>query len=368
MFSINKSESTMTSKERVNLALRFEKSDRVPIDYLYNKVINEKLKVSLGLTTDAPQDDLLELLGVDYRGIGVPYIGKPLFPEREGMHVDPQYGFYSRWIENQFGGYYDFCYFPLKDAEPENIFAFPTPDPDDYDYSVVPGLVKRYKDKAIYVGHAGFFDIINSIGRVMGMEDTLVNIMIDDEATMDLVDRKIGFELGVLERTLEEIKKAGGEADFLWIGEDLGTQIAPMINPELFKRTFKPRMKKFVDLANSFGIPTMVHTCGSSSWAYEDFIEIGIRAVDTLQPEAANMSPEYLKEHFGGRLAMHGCISTAALATMSAEETEEYCKHTLEVLMPVGGYQFAPTHQIQDNTPVENIIAMYNSAHKYGVY
>ena len=37
----------------------------------------------------------------------------------------------------------------------------------------------------------------------------------------------------------------------------------------------------------------MIHCCGSSSWAFEDFIEMGIRAVDTLQPEAADMDEKH---------------------------------------------------------------------------
>ena len=368
MFTIERSRETMTSKERVRRALRLEKVDRVPIDYSANVTINARLKKGLGLAADAPQDALLEILGVDYRGIGVPYTGRPLFPERPGMRVDPEYGFYYRWIENEYGGYSDFCYFPLKDAEPEDIFAFPTPDPDDYDYSVVAEQVRRYRDKAIYVGNAGTSDLINSLGRVMGMEDALVNLHIGDEATLDLAERKVAFELGKLERTLDAIKKAGGEPDFLWIGEDLGTQIAPMIGMELFRHTFRPVMKRFVDLADSYGIPVMIHTCGSSSWAYEDFIEMGVRAVDTLQPEVVNMSPAYLREHFGGRLAFHGCISTAMLADLPAEGVTDVCRKTLETLMPVGGYQFAPTHALQDNTPVENIVAMYSAAHKYGIY
>ena len=112
-----------------------------------------------------------------------------------------------------------------------------------------------------------------------------------------------------------------------------------------------------------------MHTCGSSSWVYEDFLEIGVRGVDTLQPEAANMSPTYLTERFGGRLCFRGCISTAGpLAYGSVAEVERTCKDTLEIMMPHRGYHFAPTHQIQDNTPVENIIAMYNTAHLYGRY
>ena len=368
MFTICRAEERMSSKDRVRMAFALEAPDRVPIDYLSNKTVNQRLKTALGLSASADQDDLLELLGVDVRGIDAPYTGRPLFPERPGMRVDPQYGFYSKWVENEFGGYDDFCYFPLKDAEPEEIAAFPAPDPDDYDYSGIPALVKKYEGKALYVGNAGISDIINSLGRVMGMEDTLVNLQLDDEATLILMNKKIGFELGKLERLLNAIRKAGGEPDFLWIGEDLGTQIAPMISHELFTRTFRPAMQRFVDLANSFGIPAMVHTCGSSSWAYEDFIEMGVKAVDTLQPEAANMSPEYLKEHFGGRLSFHGCISTAMLADLDAAGVEEVCRKTLETLMPVGGYQFAPTHMIQDNTPVENVVAMYNAAHRYGIY
>ena len=96
---------------------------------------------------------------------------------------------------------------------------------------------------------------------------------------------------------------------------------------------------------------------------------MGIDAVDTLQPEAKNMSPEYLKENFGGRLAFHGCISTAGpLAYGTAAEVTEYCRRTLEVMMPGGGYCFAPTHQIQDNSPAENLAAMYEAVQKYGWY
>ena len=113
----------------------------------------------------------------------------------------------------------------------------------------------------------------------------------------------------------------------------------------------------------------MIHTCGSSSWSYEDFIEMGMTGVDTLQPEAANMSPKYLKEHFGGRLTFRGCISTAGpLAYGTAAETTQNVKETLEIMMKDYGYHFAPTHAIQDNSPTENVLAMYQAAHDFGVY
>jgi len=96
---------------------------------------------------------------------------------------------------------------------------------------------------------------------------------------------------------------------------------------------------------------------------------MGVNAVDTLQPEATNMSPEYLTEKFGGRLSFRGCISTAGpLAYGTADETRECCRKTLEIMMKKRGYHFAPTHQIQDNTPVRNVIAMYQAVHDFGIY
>ena len=87
------------------------------------------------------------------------------------------------------------------------------------------------------------------------------------------------------------------------------------------------------------------------------------------------MDPAYLKAHFGGRLGFHGCISTAGpLAYGTAEETVAQVRDTLATLLPgsgshaAGGYHFSPTHLIQDNTPVENILAMYQAAHDLGRY
>ena len=79
------------------------------------------------------------------------------------------------------------------------------------------------------------------------------------------------------------------------------------------------------------------------------------------------MSPSYLSEHFGARLAFHGCISTARLAEFTPEQVDREVQEILDIMCRHEGYCLAPTHLIQDNTPVENILAMYNAAHRYGV-
>ena len=71
----------------------------------------------------------------------------------------------------------------------------------------------------------------------------------------------------------------------------------------------------------------------------------------------------------GDRLAFHGCISTAGVvANGTVEDTVETVRQTLEVMMPGGGYALSPTHMLQDNSPTENVVAMYETARTVGVY
>ncbi len=365
MITIKKANETMTAKERVLKTFNLEKTDRVTIGYEANPVIHNKLANELGIK-NGDYEQVFKALGVDYRGVGAPYIGPKLFENVPGRERNPVDGFLTRWVENESGGYEDFCDYPLAGADSETIANFPVPSADFFDYSVIKDQIEYNKDYAIYIGNAGVPDIINSTGRIMGMEDTLVNLMIDDEATLIFLNKRMDFQIKMMERILEQNK---GKIDFMWLGEDLGTQHSPMISLDLYRRVLRPIHQQFVDLAKAYKIPTIIHTCGSSSWAYEDFIEMGINAVDTLQPEATNMSPSYLKEKFGGRLSFRGCISTAGpLAYGTAQETAKNVKETLEIMMKGYGYHFAPTHMIQDNSPVENVIAMYQAGHDFGVY
>ena len=364
MEKIIKAPETMSSRERVIRTFNYEKTDRVTIGYEYNAGINQKLMKELGAKT---QEELLQILGVDYRRIDAPYIGPELFTAPPNRKVDPLEGCVMRKVEHETGYYWDFCDFPLQDAEDEDFENFNVPNPDDFDYDTALEQAKSYGGKyGLHIGHSGIPDVINSNGRIMGMEDILCHLFTENEAAMDFVNRRADFHFGMLERLLDKCK---GHIDFMWLGEDLGTQIAPMISLELYRKTLRPIHKRFADLAAAYNIPSIMHTCGSSSWFYEDFIEIGIKGVDTLQPEAVNMSPEYLAEHFGGRLNFRGCISTAgALAYGTADDVRKVCRETLEIMMKCRGYHFAPTHAIQDNSPVENVITMYQSAHDFGRY
>ncbi len=357
----------MGPKERVLTAFACQQPDRVPVNYLANEGIDRRLKRHFGLRPD-DGEGLLRALGVDFRGVGVPYRGPRRHEDASprGVHVD-EWGIHRRWVEHGSGGYWDYCDFPLRDADEDAVSRWPMPVPDDYDYSGVAAACQRHREYAVHVGGAGLGCIINTAGFFRGMEQVLIDLATDDPAGLLLVDRFLSVQLEVTRRTLEAAPR--GSFDFMWMGEDLGTQLGPLISMELFRKHILPRHRPFFALAAAYELPVMLHTCGSSSWAYEEYLPLGLRVADTLQPEAAAMAPEYLKARFGGRLAFHGCISTAGpVASGTVAETIAYCRRTLDIMMPGGGYCFAPTHCLQDDSPTENVLAMYETAREYGRY
>jgi uroporphyrinogen decarboxylase len=354
----------MNSKERVLTAFSHQEPDRVPIDYVANPGIDLRLKKHFNLRAD-DDEGLMQALDVDFRTVGAPYIGPKIHADVPDRDVDI-WGIHRRWVEHDSGGYWDYCDFPLRDATMEVVENWPFPNPDHFDYHQVTQACQRFADHCVIVGNAGVGDIINSTGMIRNMEQVLIDLATEDPIGLRLIDRKTDVMLEIMRRTLEAGK---GGVDLFFIGEDLGTQIGPMISKKVFRRQIRPRLQKYVDLAKSYNLPVMFHSCGSSSWAFDDFIEMGITIIDTLQPEATKMQPAYLKTNFGDRLSFHGSITTGgAVAFGTVAETIQVVRDTLETMMPGGGYALAPSHALQDNSPTENVLAIYSTAKQYGRY
>ena len=354
---------TMSARERVLRAFNHVRADRVPFDYQANPEIDQRLKHHFGLGQD-DDEGLRQALRVDFRAISVPYTGPVLHAQLPDRQVEPLWGWHTRWIANPSGGYWDYCDFPLQDADEEEVARWPLPDPDDFDYSGVVDACRQYDAYALHILSYG--DYINGNGFYRTMETTLIDLVTDNAAGKLLAERRFKVQAGMTERILDHAK---GRIDFVWLGEDLGTQKGPMISVKTFRKHILPQYKLLIELANAYGAKTMMHTCGSSSWAYEDLYAAGLNAVDTLQPECKDMSPRFLVDHFGGRLAFHGCISTAGtLANGTPADVRQTVQDTLEVMLPTESYMLAPTHMIQDNTPTENAVAMYAAAQELGWY
>jgi len=357
---------TMSSRDRVLTAIAHNEPDRVPIDYVANPEIDQRLAQHFRLAP-GDHDALLQALDVDFRHRWPNYAGPKLHRDLPDRLVD-EWGRRCRWIAHETGGYWDWCDWPLENAGLEEIDAWPMPAPDDHDYKAFAAACRRYADEhyCVVAGGAGVGDIINFTGMLRTMQQVLIDLATDDPAGLRLIDRKLDVGVEVAHRALDA---AHGYVDLLFIGEDLGTQIGPLMSLDMFRKHIRPRLQRYVDLAKAHNLPVMIHSCGSSSWAFDDFVDMGIAIVDTLQPEAKDMAPAYLKQRYGDRLAFHGMISTAGpVAYGSVDDVVAVVRETLEIMMPAGGYCLAPTHCLQSNSPVENVVAMYDAARQFGQY
>ena len=113
------------------------------------------------------EDDegLRRALGVDFFEVAAPYIGPKLHPEVQGRKID-LWGIRTRWIEHGTGGYWDYCDFPLKDADEEGVAQWPMPSPDDFDYEALVRQCKQMRHYCLMVGNPGVGDMINTAGMI----------------------------------------------------------------------------------------------------------------------------------------------------------------------------------------------------------
>lgn len=344
----------LTPRERVLMAANHEQPDRPPITIYVTPEIHQALCSYFG---DRSYTDAFQ---IDFRHVGPAGLKPPRKPE-PGSGVD----FYDDWgigykmVPNNAGGTYPEAYdltlarlYSIDDVD-----SWDWPDPDNYDYSVIPGQIERVKDYAVCLGSAGIPDIINGIGRGRGMEQVLVDIITEDPVGVAIIDRRVDFYLEWCRRSLE----AGqGSIDILCLGEDLGSQKGPTMSPATFDGFFRPRIQRFIDLAHEYGALAMMHSCGSTRLLQPRLIEMGLDILDAVQPEPVGMNPEELKDLYGDRLTFCGMMSTQqTLPHGTVEQCRAEARHRIDVIGRGGGYFFAPAHCIQPDTPLENILAIY---------
>jgi len=344
----------MTSKERVLTAINHQQPDRVPIQTYLTPEIAQKLHDHFGAK------DLLLTLGVDFRGVGPRFIG-PERPVPPGCDSVDEWGVGYKAIHFDTGAYAEASYLPM--AEPitiEQVEAFPWPTADLFDYSDLEAQCDALSEYAVCLGGAGTPDIVNGVSRSRGMEQVIMDIATEDPVGVAIIDKRCDV---LYERCRRALEAAHGKIDILCLGEDCGNQAGPMFPPDIFNSFFRPRLKRFYDLAHEFGAKAMMHSCGNTRKLMPTFIEMGLDVLDAMQPEPPGMVPAEIKAEFGDKLTFCGLISTQmTLPFGSEQECRAEARHRIEVVGKGGGYIFSPAHCIQSDTPLENVLAIYEEA------
>ncbi|HOL68013.1 MAG TPA: uroporphyrinogen decarboxylase family protein, partial [bacterium] len=121
--------------------------------------------------------------------------------------------------------------------------------------------------------------------------------------------------------------------------------------------------KRYFSLIHQFGVRVLFHCCGAIRPMIPDLIEAGVDILNPIQVRARGMVPAELKREFGRFLCFHGGIDIQkTLPFGTPEEVRAEVRQRLRELGKDGGYILCSTHNLQKQTPVENVLAMYEAA------
>lgn len=159
-----------------------------------------------------------------------------------------------------------------------------------------------------------------------------------------------------------------GLIDLAQVTDDLGSQTGPLISMASYREFYAPQHKRFIDLSHEFGIKVMHHDDGSCRPFLPLLVEMGIDVLNPVQWNCPGMDLRELKAEFGNRICFHGGIENQRILPFGTPgEVRAEVRHCIDELASDGtGYILAPCHNIQVVSPVENILAMYDEAQRYG--
>jgi len=346
----------MNSRTRVLTSFEHVQPDVVPIDYFATPEIHAMLLMHFSINSD---DQLRDLLDTDIRYVNPIYIGPKLETYSDGSFFDI-WGVKKKPVPNEYGDYAEVISLPYKSwSTVEEAKKFRWPDPDWYDYSSIVDMCAKYPDRAIATGSFFVQDFINGVARGRGVEQTLIDIAMENPLLSYLVDKRHNFYMEMIERTLKE---ANGRIDLVLCGDDFGSQRGLLISPNSFDTLFMQKKKEFFEMVHHYGAKVVHHCCGSSVELWPRFIEIGMDALQTIQPTAEGMDPFMLKKQYGRQITLYGAIDVQGwLQHAACSEIEEYLRRLTHEVGKDGGLVCSPSHFLQPDIPLSNVICTYET-------
>lgn len=348
---------SMTPIERWKAVLKKQKPDRVPLFWRATQETLLKVTKHLGISETS---ELLKRLHID-EVVGV-------FPEYIGPSLSPDTDFFGCGYKKvPYGtGVYSECVFhPLAGFETvEEIKKnYKFPSIDLFDFSSIKKRVKG-KENSVIVG--GGMEPFLRYTQLRGLERAMLDLIEKPEIVDYCMEQIFQLYYRITEGIYHEIP---GKVLLTMVAEDFGSQETLLFSPDCIRKYFLPRMKKMMQLAHQAGAYVITHSDGAIRDIIPDLIDCGMDVLDPVQWRCKGMDRASLKRDFGDRICFHGAMDNQF--TMPFGSVDDVRKEVIENIKIFGensGYFLGPCHNLQAITPVENIVAMYETAYEEGWY
>jgi uroporphyrinogen decarboxylase len=351
---------TLSSRERVRLALEHEVTDRVPIALICSginpparRALDAYLRRERGIGLDAYLEPL-----IDVRSVAPAYVGPALDPGEDiwGVRRNP--------VSYGEGSYDEIVGYPLAEVEDvADLAAHRWPTTAWFDYAVLPERIaaeRAWGDPCLMVANGNIFE---TSWYMRGFERMFMDFVLNPELAHALLERVAGFWI---EHFRAMLAAAEGEVDLAFTADDIGGQNGLLMSLDMWETFIKPHHARLNRAIHEFGAKVIYHTDGAVMDAVPGLIDMGIDVLQALQFSARGMDPGVLKREYGDRLCFEGGVSVqTTLPFGSPQDVQREVEDLIRVLGTGGGYILGPSHAIQAGTPPENIVALFDTAACY---
>jgi len=222
-------------------------------------------------------------------------------------------------------------------------------------------------------GGTAFGDIANvpgiSLGHPKGIRD-ITEWYISTRARRDYVHAVFAGQTEIALANFGRI--AGRLGDMIDVvnvcGTDFGTQNSSFCSVSTFRELWMPYYQRVNGwIHQNTRWKTFKHSCGAVEKFIPSFLESGFDILNPVQCSAAGMVPEALKQKYGRDLVFWGggVDTQQVLPFGTPQEVREQVLSRCRIFSQNGGYVFNAVHNVQAQTPVENIVAMVDAVREF---
>jgi uroporphyrinogen decarboxylase len=342
----------VNEKQRVKHCIRFERTDVPPWQIGYTSGLAEKVIKEVGLEIgycDVRGKNIFRYNRLDdFFGNHIAFLrGRATDSVKEvspGIWRDEWGVLWDRRIDPDIGTPVN-CV--LDDMDLESLLV---PDPEDERrFCHFPLIAEANSHRYLLVKVS--YSLFERAWSLRGMENLLMDFILNPAFVRELFERITVFNLELID-SLRHFR-----VDGVIFGDDYGWQRGLLMNPDTWREFLRPCLEKIYGRAHEHGYDVFIHSCGEISAILDDLVEIGVNVFNPFQPEVMDTAAVIRK--YSGRLAFYGGISIQrTLPFGTPEEVRRQIRILLDLADTYGGFIVAPSHDMPNDIPIENILAM----------